>query len=234
MRWMAAAVLGLVACACSSSGSSSGAGGAAGGGGVSATGGTGATGASGGAGGSGGTTLDGSSDAPSDGSGTHPQVELDTSMGKMVFELDDVNMPITTANFLAYVDAGFYSGTIFHRVIPDFMIQGGGFTSGLVQKSTNPPIVLETSPLDTHVYGAISMARTTDPNSATSQFFVVNAKGGVTGPPPNGLDGDYAAFGHMVSGDAILDAISVVPTQSTNGFNDVPVTDVVINSATRL
>ena len=163
------------------------------------------------------------------GAGGNPRVELDTNMGKMVFELDPVRMPITTANFLAYVDAGFYDGTIFHRVIPDFVIQGGGFTSGLVSKQTNPPIVLETSPEVLHDYGALSMARTSVPDSATSQFFVVNAQAGA-----HSLDGDYAAFGKMLEGSATLDAISAVQTSSQQGYDDVPVTDVVINSAKRL
>ena len=149
-------------------------------------------------------------------------------MGTMSFELDPAHMPITTANFLSYVDDGFYDGTIFHRVIPDFVIQGGGFTSGLVAKSTKPPIKLETSPDVVHDYGVISMARTSNPDSATSQFFVVNNKTG-----SHSLDGQYAAFGHVIAGTDVLDAISQVATQSVSGFDDVPVTDVVIDSAKR-
>ena len=149
-------------------------------------------------------------------------------MGKMVFELDSINMPSTTANFLAYVDAGFFTDTIIHRVIPSFVIQGGGFMSGLVQKSTNAPVDLETSPAILHDYGVISMARTSDPNSATSQFFVVNAKAG-----SHSLDTQYAAFGRMLQGGAVLDAISAVPTQAQASFKDVPVTDVVVKSITR-
>jgi peptidyl-prolyl cis-trans isomerase A (cyclophilin A) len=163
------------------------------------------------------------------GSTSNPLVELDTSMGKMVFELDPVRMPTTTANFLAYVDAGFFDGTIFHRVIPDFVIQGGGYSSGLTPKATNAPIPLETSPEILHDYGVISMARTNDPNSATSQFFVVNAAAG-----SHSLDGSYAAFGKMTEGSATLDAISAVETSNPPGFEDVPVTEVVINSAKRL
>lgn len=197
----------LLVSACGSSGSGGG-------------GGTGATGGSAGvaAGGTGGTA-----DA-----GGNPVIEMQTSMGTMVFELDPVNMPVTTENFLAYVDAGFFSGTIIHRVIPDFVIQGGGFEPGLVQKSTNPPIPLETSPAVLHDYGVISMARTSDPNSATSQFFVVNAQAG-----SHSLDGQYAAFGRLLEGGATLDAISAVPTQSQSGYDDVPVTDVVVSSVTR-
>jgi len=158
---------------------------------------------------------------------TNPVVEMDTSMGKMVFELDATRMPTTTANFLSYVSAGFYSGTIIHRVIPDFVIQGGGYSSGLSKKPTNAPIALETSTDILHDYGVISMARTTDPNSATSQFFVVNAKSG-----SHSLDGAYAAFGRMLEGGAVLDAISSVATQSQAGLSDVPVTEVVVNSIT--
>ena len=113
-------------------------------------------------------------------------------------------------------------------MIPDFVIQGGGFSSGLTPKQTNPPIALETSPQILHDYGVISMARTTDPNSATSQFFVVNAKAG-----SHSLDGSYAAFGRMKEGDAVLDAISAVPTQTSGSYQDVPTTEVVVNSITR-
>jgi cyclophilin family peptidyl-prolyl cis-trans isomerase len=215
----------LFGMACGSSGSGGASGGAAG----ASSGGTGGT-SIGGSGGMAGSSTGGSPSGGSAGSGggtTNPIVEMDTSMGKMVFELDAVNMPATTANFLAYVDAGFYSGTIFHRVIPDFVIQGGGFSTGFVAKQTNAPIALETSPNVLHDYGAISMARTTDPNSATSQFFVVNAKAG-----SHSLDGDYAAFGHMIEGDAVLDAISAVQTQTQGSYDDVPVTEVVVTSMT--
>jgi len=217
---------------------SSGSGGGGGTGGTAATGGSGGlTGGSGGAGGAtGGTSATGgasgsggtSGSSGSGGSAGNPVIEMDTSMGKLSFELDPVNMPVTTANFLAYVDAGFFTNTIIHRVIPDFVIQGGGYSSGLVEKSTNPPINLETSPSIVHDYGVISMARTSDPNSATSQFFVVNAKSGA-----HSLDGQYAAFGHMLEGGTVLDAISAVPTQNTSGFQDVPVSDVVVKSVVR-
>jgi cyclophilin family peptidyl-prolyl cis-trans isomerase len=176
----------------------------------------------GGSGGSGGV-------AGSDASRGLPRIVFDTSMGTMTVELDDVQMPITTSNFLAYVDAGFFDGTIIHRVIPDFVIQGGGYGPGLSKKATQPPITLEISPEILHDYGVISMARTSEPNSATSQFFLVNAPNGA-----HSLDGQYAAFGKLVEGNATLDAISQVQTQSISGFENVPVTDVVINSVTRL
>jgi peptidyl-prolyl cis-trans isomerase A (cyclophilin A) len=108
------------------------------------------------------------------------------------------------------------------------VIQGGGFTAGLTPKPTNAPIALETSPQVLHDYGAISMARTNAPDSATSQFFLVNGQAGA-----HNLDGSYAAFGHMTEGAAVLDAISAVPTETQGNFMDVPVTDVVVNSITR-
>lgn len=156
-------------------------------------------------------------------------VRITTSLGDMVIALEPALMPITTENFLTYVDEGFYTNVVFHRVIPDFVIQGGGFTTGMTPKSpSHPPITLETSDQVLHDYGAISMARTNDPNSATSQFFVVNAAAGA-----HSLDGQYAAFGHLVSGSDTLDAISAVATQSVGQFDDVPVEDVTILSITR-
>ncbi len=220
----------LVLCACSSGGSG-GTGGGAGAGGVdgsAAAGGTGGSaGSAGGGAGMGGTAGEAGSAGADSGSG-NPVVEIETSMGTLAIELLPGEMPITTQNFLAYVDQGFYAGTIFHRVIPDFMIQGGGFQPGMQQKPTNAPIVLETSPNVLHDYGVISMARTSDPNSATSQFFIVNAQAGA-----HHLDGQYAAFGKLIEGAQVLDAISQVPTQSIGAHDDVPVTDVVISSVSK-
>jgi len=163
------------------------------------------------------------------GSSSKPRVRIATSMGDMVIELEPELMPITTENFLAYVDDGFYSDTIIHRVITDFVIQGGGFTSGLASKpATRPAIQLETSSEILHDYGAISMARTNDPNSATTQFFVVNSPSGASS-----LDGQYAAFGHMLEGSATLDAITAVTTETQGQYMDVPVQDVVVMSITR-
>ncbi|GMV16286.1 MAG: peptidylprolyl isomerase [Myxococcales bacterium] len=220
-------VLVLPACGSSGSGggaSSGGTGGATGGGGGS--GGTAATGGM--TGGSAGVATGGGGTGDAGGAGGKPVIEMDTSLGKMVFELEPTDMPVTTANFLSYVDSGFYDGTIIHRVLPDFVIQGGGYATGLVAKTANPPIKLETSPAVQHDYGVISMARTSDPDSADSQFFVVNAKAG-----SHSLDGSYAAFGRMLEGGAVLDAISGVPTQSQSGLEDVPVTEIVVKSVTR-
>lgn len=219
----------LLACACGS-GSSPGSGGAgAGGTGGAASGGSAGTAGAdaGGAGGGGGASgAAGTGGTSGDGGAQGPIVDIVTSMGTMSFELDPTHEPITTANFLSYVNDGFYADTIFHRVIPDFVIQGGGFTSGLNAKSVKAPIKLETSPDVLHDYGAISMARTSNPDSATSQFFVVNNQSGA-----HSLDGQYAAFGHLISGSDVLDAISQVATHSVGNFDDVPVTDVTIVSA---
>lgn len=155
--------------------------------------------------------------------GDAPRVLLATTLGDMVLELDAVNAPVTTANFLSYVEEGFYDGTIFHRVLDGFVIQGGGFTADLQQKPTKPPIALEVGAL-THVNGAISMARTNDPNSATSQFFICDG-------PQAPLDGQYAVFGIVVEGFDVLATISGVPTGGKNGFTDVPVEDVIVTEA---
>ncbi|MEZ4444446.1 MAG: peptidylprolyl isomerase [Polyangiaceae bacterium] len=222
MRWLVvAAVLALVGCSDNSTSStSSGAGGSGAG-----------TSSVGGNAGTGGTMGEGGLGAGGMGTGgtSSPVIEIDTSMGMMAVQLDPERMPITTANFLTYVDEDYFASTIIHRVIPDFVIQGGGFTSGLTPKGgAHPPITLETHPELTHVYGAISMARTMDPNSATSQFFLVNAPNGA-----HSLDGNYAAFGILIEGSDVLDAISGVATQTQGQFMDVPVTEVEVLSITR-
>jgi peptidyl-prolyl cis-trans isomerase A (cyclophilin A) len=157
-----------------------------------------------------------------------PVVVIETSLGTMTVELEPELMPTTTENFLTYVDEGFYAETIVHRVVPDFVIQGGGYISGLTEKETHDPIDLETHPDLLHDYGAISMARTKNPNSATSQYFIVNARAGA-----HDLDGNYAAFGRLIEGADVLDAISAVPTESQGLWHDVPVDDVTVLSASR-
>jgi cyclophilin family peptidyl-prolyl cis-trans isomerase len=211
----------MVTAACSSGGSGGAAGGSAGA--------AGSGGADSGTAGEGGAAGSPAVDAGPETGTTKPVVEFVTSMGMLAIALEPELMPITTENFLSYVDDGFFDGTIIHRVIPNFVIQGGGYEPGLLKKSTKPPIVLETHPELTHVYGAISMARTNVPDSATSQFFVVNAPAGA-----HGLDGDYAAFGSMLEGSEVLAAISGVETTTTlSGHEDVPVEDVVVVSAKR-
>lgn len=158
-----------------------------------------------------------------------PEVTLETSMGNIVIEIDKNNAPVTSDNFLEYVNAGYYDGTIFHRVIDNFMIQGGGFTTDMQQKSTRAPIKLEKSPALPNTRGSVAMARTNNPDSATSQFFI-NV---VNNPMLNGSSSNdgYAVFGHVVSGMDVVDKIRAVQTKSVGAYNDVPVTPVVINKA---
>lgn len=150
---------------------------------------------------------------------TGPVVRIETSMGVIRVRLDQEHAPVSVANFLQYVRSGFYDGTIFHRVIDDFMIQGGGFTHGMVRKQTRPPITLEISPALTHVDGAVAMARTSDPNSATAQFYICD------GAQPR-LDGQYAVFGQTIDG---MDVVRAIASTST-GPGDVPRADVVLLS----
>ena len=158
------------------------------------------------------------------------KIEVKTSMGAFVVGLYGNDAPKTVANFLSYVDSGFYSGKIFHRVIPEFMVQGGGFDSALDRGQTQEPIKLETIPGLRHEPGIVSMARTSEPHSATSQFFVC-----VANAPQ--LNGGYAAFGKVLEGYDIVEAISKVVTktvEATNGpMADVPAVPVVIESITR-
>lgn len=152
--------------------------------------------------------------------GDAPRVRLVTNKGDMVVQLDAVNAPITVANFIDYVEADFYVDTIFHRVISGFVLQGGGYTSDLMMKPTNPPIALEISPELKHVDGAIAMARTNDPNSATSQFYICDG-------PQDFLDGNYAVFGVLIEGFDVRDAIAATPTDA----NDQPLSNVIILDA---
>ncbi len=172
---------------------------------------------------------DGSSDVVDDApDAVTARVQFDTSMGTFVVGLYGNAGPSTVDNFLAYVDDGFFDGLIFHRVIADFMIQGGGFDETLNRRgATYPPIALEIIPWLHHTPGVISMARTSDLDSATSQFFVC-----VDTEPD--LDTLYAAFGEVESGYDVVESISLVETHSAGGMNDVPVTNVVMNSVTRL
>lgn len=158
-------------------------------------------------------------------------VKLQTSMGDIVIELDRQAAPVTTANFLQYAGTGFYNGTIFHRVIPGFMIQGGGFTAKIEKKKTQDPIVNEAKNGLSNVRGTIAMARTSDPNSATCQFFINHADNTPLDYVENGNPG-YAVFGKVIEGLDVVDAIAVVKTTSRNGMNDVPVEPVIIKSAT--
>ncbi len=162
----------------------------------------------------------------------HPRVALVTDRGDIVVELDPVKAPVSTANFLKYVAAGHYDGTIFHRVIADFVIQGGGFTADMKQKPTAPPIVNEADNGLSNKRGTIAMARTPDPHSASSQFFINLADNDFldhTAKTPRGWG--YAVFGRVVEGMDVVDAIAQVETGSHGPHRDVPVKPVVVKKA---
>ncbi len=162
----------------------------------------------------------------------NPTVVMDTSMGKITVELDEVKAPETVKNFLAYVDEGFYDGTIFHRVIPNFMIQGGGMEPGLQQKPTQSPVKNEANNGLKNRKGTIAMARTADPHSATAQFFINVRDNDFLDYP--GQDGwGYCVFGEVVEGLDVVEKIKDVPTTTKRPFEDVPVDDVVIQSVRR-
>lgn len=163
---------------------------------------------------------------------TSPKVKLTTSLGAIVIQLNAEKAPVSTANFLQYVNEGFYNGTIFHRIIKDFMAQGGGFDTGFKQKTTHDPIKNEADNGLTNKRGSIAMARTPDPNSATAQFFINyrdNAFLNHTSPTPSGWG--YAVFGEVVEGMDVVDAMANQPTGSRGGHQDVPKTDIVIEKA---
>ena len=165
----------------------------------------------------------------------NPKVVLDTSKGKIVLELYPDNAPETVKNFLNYVDAKFYDGMIFHRVIPNFMIQGGGFTIDMKRKTTGAPIKNEADKGLKNERGTISMARTGDPHSATAQFFINSKNNDFLNYRSKTQQGwGYAAFGKVVDGMKTLDAISAVKTKTVGGSRDVPAEPVVITSARRL
>lgn len=157
------------------------------------------------------------------------QVRLTTNYGDIVIELDTENAPLTTDNFLKYVEQGFYDGTIFHRVIPGFMIQGGGFTADMQRKRTNPPVRNEASNGLNNLAGTIAMARTNNPDSATSQFFINLADNAFLDYKAE--NPGYAVFGKIIEGMATVEKIGDVETGATKGMKDVPVEPVIIESA---
>lgn len=163
-----------------------------------------------------------------------PQIQVTTSMGAVVFELNPTKAPLSVDNFLKYVSSGFYNGTIFHRVIPNFVVQAGGFTSGLTQMTpTYGPITLESNNGLSNLTGTLAMARTTDPNSATSQFYV-NLVDNKNLDYTSSANPGYAVFGKVASGLDVINAIGALPTGSLNGMTDVPSTEVSITSMKRL
>jgi cyclophilin family peptidyl-prolyl cis-trans isomerase len=164
----------------------------------------------------------------------NPVVEVTTSMGSFQIELYPDKAPKTVENFLAYVDAKFYDGTIFHRVIADFMIQGGGFDANLNRKDTREPIENEARTGLSNARGVVSMARTSDPNSATAQFFV-NVKDNKRLDYKDGPGGEgYCGFGKVVKGMDVVNKIKAVKTGSQGGMQDVPTTPVTIEMIRRI
>lgn len=161
-----------------------------------------------------------------------PQVKLETSLGDIVLELNQQKAPNTVANFLSYVEDGFYNGTIFHRVIENFMIQGGGFTEDFAKKETKTAIKNEANNGLSNVRGSVAMARTGDPHSATAQFFINTVDNSFLDfQAENGPAWGYAVFGQVIEGMDVVEAIRVVSTGTKNGHQDVPVEDVILIQA---
>lgn len=165
-------------------------------------------------------------------SDTSSKVKLTTSLGEIIIQLNPEKAPISSANFLTYVNEGFYNGTIFHRVIPDFMAQGGGFDTGFNQKAVHDPIKNEADNGLANKRGTLAMARTNVPDSATAQFFINykdNSFLNHTSPTPSGWG--YAVFGEVIEGMDVVDAMAKQPTGNRGGHQDVPKTDIVIEKA---
>jgi len=161
-----------------------------------------------------------------------PQVALQTTAGRIVLELDDGRAPGTVANFLQYVRDGHYNGTVFHRVINGFMIQGGGFTSDMREKPTRSPIRNEASNGLKNAAYTVSMARTPDPHSASAQFFINVADNdflNYRGPTSSGWG--YAVFGKVIQGKEVVDKIKTAPTTTRGPYENVPVQPIVIEKA---
>ena len=164
-------------------------------------------------------------------SAADPEVIIRTNYGDITVRLFAEKAPITVENFLGYVDSGFYNGTIFHRVKPRFMIQGGGMTPQMMEKPTREPIKNEAKNRLHTARGTLAMARTNDPDSATSQFFI-NVRNNFRLDWTPGNDG-YAVFGEVVDGMYVVDSIAIEPTHSMMGHDDVPVKPVIINEMVR-
>lgn len=157
---------------------------------------------------------------------------MNTNLGDITLAIDTTNTPITGNNFKQYVDKGFYDGTLFHRAVNNFVIQGGGYTSGLVPKETDAAIKNEASVGFSNERGTFAMARTAAPDTATSQFFI-----NVLDNPQLDYSASsygYAVFGKVLSGMEVVDQISIAPVHNVNGFSDVPVDEVVIESVTEM
>lgn len=170
----------------------------------------------------------------------NPKVIMKTTDGDIIIELFAEKSPVTVENFLTYVDAGYYDGTVFHRVISNFMIQGGGFTTDMKEKPTRAPIVNESSNKLHNTRGTLAMARTSDPNSATAQFFI-NQRSNLRLDWTPGSEG-YAVFGEVIEGMQVVDIIALTDTGSASVetsrgpavFQDVPVKPIVVLSVSRM
>jgi len=161
------------------------------------------------------------------------KVTMETSKGVITLELDREKAPATVENFINYARAGHYDGTVFHRVIPGFMIQGGGFDSDMKQKPTNSPVKIEADNGLKNTKGTVAMARTSDPNSATSQFFINVSDNGFLdykAATPQGWG--YAVFGKVTGGMDVVEAIEKVETGNSSGHQNVPLEDVIIQKVT--
>ena len=165
-------------------------------------------------------------------SDTQSKVKLTTSLGEIIIQLNTEKAPVSSANFLTYVNEGFYNGTIFHRVIPDFMAQGGGFDTGFNQKAVHAPIKNEANNGLTNRRGTLAMARTNDPNSATAQFFINYKDNSFLNHTSQTSSGwGYAVFGEVIQGMDVVDAMAKQATGNRGGHQDVPKTDIVIEKA---
>jgi peptidyl-prolyl cis-trans isomerase B (cyclophilin B) len=159
------------------------------------------------------------------------QVELQTNKGNIRLELDDAKAPVTVANFVSYVEKGHYDGTVFHRVIKGFMVQGGGFEPGMKQKATDAPVANESANGLRNEHYTVAMARTSAPHSATAQFFINTTNNGFLDKDRSQDGWGYAVFGKVVQGQDVVDAIERVSTTRKAGHADVPAEDVVIERA---
>jgi len=163
------------------------------------------------------------------------RVQMNTTFGSMTLELDQEKAPKTVANFVSYANDGFYNGTIFHRVINNFMVQGGGFDTNMQQKPTAEPVENEADNGLANDFGTIAMARTMDPNSATAQFFINVKDNDFLNHTGKNMQGwGYCVFGKVVEGEAVLDKIRSVATGNSAGHQDVPLESVVIESVSVL
>jgi cyclophilin family peptidyl-prolyl cis-trans isomerase len=163
------------------------------------------------------------------------RVRFETSMGSITIELFETEVPATTKNFLDYVASGFYDGTIFHRIIPGFVVQGGGMLPGLKEKGSGTPIKNEAAKAPTNARGTLAMARTSDPDSATSQFYInLSDNKGLDYTGRGAAGAGYCAFGKVVEGMDVVDKMAAMPTGRRPPHSDVPREDIVLTKASLL